>query len=456
MHCVKFIDLFSGMGGFRVGFEQAVANLGLKSKCVFSSEIKPHALKVYSKNFQHSDIHGDITLIDANQIPDFDVLLAGFPCQAFSSAGKRHGFLDTRGTLFFDVERILKEKKPDFFILENVDGLLNHDKVDKNQIIGRTMSTILAALGDLGYKTNWKVLDSSLFGLAQSRKRVFIVGSKQKSISLDEFEIKRNKLGDILESGKPLMSGKLIDLLLSHYEFNDLYGKSVKDKRGGENNIHSWDIGLKGEVSFDQKVLLEKIMRARRSKSWAEKKGIRWMDGMPLTLSEIASFYQHENLKLILDDLVAKGYVKYEHPKDIVQITDEKGNVKEIREYRTDLEKGYNIVAGKLSYDINKILDPNCITPTLVATDLDRVVVPDGKGLRQLTPIEKKRLFGFPDSFNLDGIKDKDVFDLFGNTVPIPVVKAVSERVIADWTTVKRPSDSETCYQQGQAVLSFA
>lgn len=153
------------------------------------------------------------------------------------------------------------------------------------------------------------------------------------------------------------------------------------------------------------------------------------MDGMPLTISEICTFYQHENLKEMLDDLCEKKYLKLEHPKDIVNYIGKDGKTRTKREYRTDLEKGYNIVAGKLSYEINKILDPNDITPTLVATDLDRIVVPDNKGLRMLTAVEKKRLFGFPDDFSMD-IKQKDIFDLFGNTVAVPVVKAVSSRLL--------------------------
>ena len=170
-------------------------------------------------------------------------------------------------------------------------------------------------------------------------------------------------------------------------------------------------------------------MKARRNKKWGKQKGIKWMDGMPLTLEEISTFFQHDDLKAMLDDLATKNYVKLEHPKDVIQKQDENGNIREVREYRTDLEKGYNIVAGKLSYEINKILDPEHLTPTLVATDLDRVVVPDGDGLRTLTNIEQKRLFGFPDNFELP-ISPKLTHDLFGNTVPVPVVTEIAKRLL--------------------------
>lgn len=429
MQSIKFIDLFAGMGGFRLGFEQAALEQGKEPVCVFSSEIKPYAIQVYKDNYNNENVAGDITHIDSSDIPDFDVLLAGFPCQAFSNAGKRHGFLDTRGTLFFEVERILKEKKPRGFILENVEGLVKHDLLNKSDEMGKTLTIIIKSLINLGYYVSWKVLDASYFGIPQARKRIYITGTLDSSVNLDGFQPEIKTLDTVLEKGKPLLQGKLIDLLLSHYSIEELYGKSVKDKRGGSNNIHSWDIELKGSVSKEQRELLGKIMRARRSKKWAELKGIQWMDGMPLTTNEIKTFYEHPNLQEMLDDLCQNKYLKLEHPKDIVTYLDEKGIKKQKREYREDIEKGYNIVAGKLSYEINKILDPKAIAPTLVATDLDRIVVPDGNGLRLLTEIEQKRLFGFPDSYLLN-IKPKEIFDLFGNTVAVPVVKAVASRLL--------------------------
>lgn len=433
MQSIKFIDLFAGMGGFRLGFEQAVIEQQLKPVCVFSSEIKPYAIQVYKDNYKNEDVAGDITQIDSSEILDFDVLLAGFPCQAFSSAGKRQGFLDTRGTMFFEVERILKEKKPKGFILENVEGLVKHDLLNKTDEMGQTLTIILQSLRNLGYFVSWKVFDASYFGVPQARKRIYITGSLDSTVDLEGFKPQIKSLETVLEKDKPLLQGKLIDLLLSHYSIEDLYGKSVKDKRGGANNIHSWDIELKGSVSKDQRELLAKIMRARRNKKWAELKGIQWMDGMPLTIDEIKTFYEHPNLQEMLDDLCHKKYLKLEHPKDVVTYLDDKGIKKQKREYREDIEKGYNIVAGKLSYEINKVLDPKSIAPTLVATDLDRIVVPDGKGLRLLTEIEQKRLFGFPDNYVLN-VKPKEAFDLFGNTVAVPVVKAVASRLLEKFT----------------------
>jgi DNA (cytosine-5)-methyltransferase 1 len=425
---IRYIDLFAGMGGFRKGFEAASKALGVEAKCVFTSEIKPSAIKFYSENIEEIEFT-DITKVDAASIPEFDVLLAGFPCQAFSSAGKREGFLDTRGTLFFDIERILTHHRPRGFILENVEGLVNHDKKIKGAKIGQTLETILKSLEKLGYKTSWKVLDSSHFGLAQQRKRIFIVGTLESKVSLAGFPLKKVTLEKILESKIPVESSKTIDLLLRNFPVKDLAGKSLKDKRGGSNNIHSWDIELKGKTSKAQRDLLQELLKARRNKKWGEKKGIAWMDGMPLTIHEIKTFYTHPKLKENLEDLVSKGYLVFEHPKDLVQMND--GNtMKTVRVKRQDLPKGYNIVAGKLSFEISKILDPKGVTPTLVATDLDRMMVIEKKGLRRLTIVEMLRLFGFDDSMVVD-LKRAEIVDLLGNSVPVNIVEAVSLRLIA-------------------------
>ena len=194
----RFIDLFAGIGGIRKGFELACEERGIETKCVFTSEIKPHAIDILTQNHPTETIHGHITQIEACDIPDFDVLLGGFPCQAFSAAGKRLGFEDTRGTLFFDVARIIKEKQPKGFILENVEGLVNHDRVNPKDPIGRTLQTILTTLtDDLGYHVSWKVLNAKDFGVPQDRKRIYIVGSRTAAPDLDSFIPREAKLEDI-------------------------------------------------------------------------------------------------------------------------------------------------------------------------------------------------------------------------------------------------------------------
>ena len=427
MYKVKYIDLFSGMGGIRLGFSQACDELGLSHECVFSSEIKPYAIDIYKYNFNENHVHGDITQIDANDIPKFDYLLAGFPCQAFSSAGKKLGFDDIRGTLFFDVARILKEKKPKGFILENVEGFVTHDKEFKTDEIGKTLKIILNTLQDLNYNVTWKVLDAANFGVPQTRKRVFIIGHLINEPSLEDFNFKKSEIGDILEQGLPTMKTEFIDKLLKYYDINDLKGKAIKDKRGGLDNIHSWDIAIKGEISKCQKIILERLLRERRKKHWAKLKGITWMDGMPLTYNEISSFctdIPDEQLKISLSDLENKGYVKLEHPKDIIKIDGKSKRHPDITK-----DKGYNIVTGKLSFEFNEILHPKEIANTLVATEVDRIGVVDGDGIRRLSDKECLRFFGFPDSYK-SNIPNKKLYDLIGNTVVVPVVKAVALKLL--------------------------
>jgi DNA (cytosine-5)-methyltransferase 1 len=141
---------------------------GFGAVCVGYSEIDPYAIKVYERHFEHYN-YGNATTINAADLPDFDLLVGGFPCQAFSIAGKRHGFNDTRGTLFFDIARILAEKRPRHLVLENVKGLLSHDS-------GKTFQTILGVLSDLGYRVEWQVLNSKDFGVPQNRERIYIIG----------------------------------------------------------------------------------------------------------------------------------------------------------------------------------------------------------------------------------------------------------------------------------------
>ena len=428
MPTVNFIDLFAGLGGIRLGFEKSFQDLGFETECVMTSEIKPYAVETLSKNFDHDYFVGDIFKVENDKIPDFDFLLGGFPCQPFSAGGKRQGFVDTRGTLFFEIERILRDKRPYGFILENVEGLVKHDLENKNDEVGRTLSTILDKLkNELGYNVTWKVLDSINFELPQSRKRIFIVGSRDVGVKLSTPESTITPLKSILETGLETIQSNFTEKLLGHFEMEDLYGKSIKDKRGGNNNIHSWDIEIKGEVSKEQILLLNKLFKERRRKHWAKEIGIDWMDGMTLTLSQIATFHENDSLKLILDDLVNKGYLRFEHPKKLVKEDTENGE-KSFRMFDESKPKGYNIVTGKLSFEFNKVLDPGDIAPTLVATDVSRLAVPDNGGLRKITKREGLRLFGYPEWYEIP-VKETEAFDLLGNTVAVPVVEYVSSKL---------------------------
>lgn len=188
----KFIDMFAGIGGIRIPFGE------LGGQCVFSSEIDTFARQTYKDNFNEEQ-HKDITQIEAKDIPAFDVLLAGFPCQAFSILGKRKGFEDTRGTLFFDIARILEYHKPKAFLLENVKNLKHHDR-------GNTLKVILESLQELGYNVHTKVINAKHY-IPQNRERIYIVGFK------DEVDFK------FPEPPKQRL-----------YEFKDVFSDKVDDK----------------------------------------------------------------------------------------------------------------------------------------------------------------------------------------------------------------------------------
>ena len=189
---IKIIDLFAGIGGIRLGFEKA-SNQNIE--CVFTSEWNKYSQQTYLANFNDLTIHGDITKISEDFIPKHDILLAGFPCQPFSQAGLKKGFSDTRGTLFFDIERILIAKKPQAFLLENVKQLKGHDK-------GKTLKTILEHLKAIGYENvQYEILKAREFGLPQNRERIYIVGFLDKNIRFS-FPAPTNeptKVGNILE-----------------------------------------------------------------------------------------------------------------------------------------------------------------------------------------------------------------------------------------------------------------
>lgn len=177
---IRYIELFAGIGGFRYGIErvndlihQTNSNPKLIHKfiCVYANEFDKYTNSVYRHHFSDCDLQ-DIRIVPTSDIPDHELLVGGFPCQAFSIAGKRRGFCDTRGTLFFEIARVLRQKQPHLLLLENVKGLLSHDQ-------GETFATILSTLDELGYDCQWQVLNSKNFGVPQQRERVFIVGHRR-------------------------------------------------------------------------------------------------------------------------------------------------------------------------------------------------------------------------------------------------------------------------------------
>lgn len=237
----KFIDLFAGIGGFHIA---AKANGG---HCVFSSEIDIEASKTYEANFSMAP-EGDITKIDSRSIPDHDMLCAGFPCQPFSIIGNRMGFDDMRGTLFFEIARILKDKKPSLIILENVKQLATHDSK-------KTMTRILECLAGIGYKTYWKIMNALDYGLPQKRERTIIVGFLNHNIdfSWPEKIEKYTPLEKIFEKNvdKRFYASPMIKKKRKEAHKTNLKFSIWHENKGGNISSHPFSCALRANASYN-------------------------------------------------------------------------------------------------------------------------------------------------------------------------------------------------------------
>lgn len=406
---IRFIDLFAGVGGIRLGVTNALAHHGIESQCVLSSEIDLKACETYYLNY-HEQPSGDVREIA--DVPPFDLVLAGFPCQPFSYAGKRQGFGDTRGTLFFEVERLIAANRPKAFLLENVRGLYTHDK-------GRTFETIINHLHDLGYGTYDLLLNSSDFGVPQNRVRLYILGIRdaqpnmtlvtnlgavdshvyRKGMQFDLFGGRqRAVVADILEDNvdeKYMCSDKFQQML--HHAIGDnleqLHGWRMMDYRGGQ-SVHSWDMGMRGECSEAEKNFMNLLIQNRRHPEFGRDK-----DGKKLTMEQIRTFYHDDDVLQVSESLVGKGYLKVQDGK-------------------------YSPVCGNMSFEVFKYLDPQSISITLTSSDCNRLGVIQNNRARHITPRECARLQGFPDSFIVNP-DDKYAYKQFGNSVSVPVIEAV-------------------------------
>lgn len=249
-----FIDLFAGIGGFRIAFQQ------LGGKCVFGSEIDQEARRTYLANFGELPA-GDITAVPAEEVPDHDILTGGFPCQAFSIAGRRGGFEDTRGTLFFDAARIIRFKRPKAFFLENVKGLANHDR-------GKTLSVILKVLReDLGYFVpEPRIINAKYFGVPQNRERIFIIGFRE-DLGITEFqypepEKKLKSFGDIKEenevSVKYYLSERYLQTLKDHRKRHERkgngFGYEIIPDDGIANALVTGGMGRERNLVLDDRI----------------------------------------------------------------------------------------------------------------------------------------------------------------------------------------------------------
>ncbi|MGD9595547.1 MAG: DNA cytosine methyltransferase [Wolinella sp.] len=314
----KTIDLFAGIGGIRLGFEQTK-----RIKNIFSAEIDKPACKTYEANFGENP-YCDVTKIDENTVPNFDILLAGFPCQAFSIAGRRCGFEDTRGTLFFDVARILRAKKPKAFLLENVKGLTNHRG-------GNTFATIINVLqNELGYKVFFKVLNSKDYGVPQNRERIYIVGFDFDTTF--EFPKPLSKafcIADILESTEVSTKYYLSDTYLEtlrrhkqrHQEKGNGFGYEVLSKNAIANAIVVGGMGRERNLIVDDRLtdfkpktnikgsINKEFVRKMTPREWARLQG--YPDSFLLYPTDAQAYKQLGNsVSVPVINMIAKEIIK--------------------------------------------------------------------------------------------------------------------------------------------------
>lgn len=386
---MRYLSLFSGIGGFELGIQQAY-EASIKSKkfqgqklyarknsnrikptireqsntCVGYSETNRFAIQIYEKHFRHKN-YGDITKINPSKIPDHDLVVGGFPCQSFSVAGKRGGFEDTRGTLFFNIAEIVKVKRPRLLLLENVKGLLSHNE-------GNTFATIISTLDELGYDCQWQVNNSKNFGVPQNRERVFIVGHSRGTSRPKVFPIGKISKNDIGES-----------TTYRQHCISRALTASYGDVSGDGTKIRQLKGGSQGNRVYDPKGLSTTI--ASQAGGLGAKTG----------LYAVASRGRHLVNGKRKDILGAKTKQRLEARKDGLT---------------------------------------NCLTSVEKDSWLS-----DGQQIRRLTPTECERLQGFPDKWTKYGIDEKGKqveisdtqrYKCLGNAITVPVVREIIKRLL--------------------------
>jgi len=383
----KFIDLFAGIGGFH----QALSDLG--HKCVYASEINKFAASVYEFNFGMNPL-SDITKVEAKDVPVHDLLCAGFPCQAFSNAGNKKGFDDIRGTLFFDIKRILEYHKPKYIILENVKHLVKHDN-------GNTWTVIKQNLINLGYAITEKplILSPHQFGIPQNRPRVYILGVLKSKL--------KNKVDDISidVSSKMTLKSTSIYSILEPNVFDIKYSISEYE----EKVIGAWD---EFRIGIGKKVY-----------------------GFPVWVDEFGLNYSMDNLPKWKQDYLLKIRDLYRNNKVFIDKWMKKWSVKsfKLRDRKFEWQAGSSInscweTSIQLRQSGIRFKKPDFF-PALVAMVQTPIIA---KYRRRLTPREAAYLQSFPKSYNID-LVDQRAYKQFGNSVNVKVLKILTSEFLSKY-----------------------
>ena len=398
---MKYFSMFSGVGGFEKGIEQAYGISNKQSTeikqdgqgrnrdsdevghdvlstsrtaplCIGYSEIDKYAIKVYERNFNGHKNYGDATAINTAELPDFDLLVGGFPCQAFSIAGKRAGFEDTRGTLIFDIVRILRDKRPRHFVLENVKGLLSHDS-------GKTFSHILEILTDAGYDISWSVHNSKNYGVPQNRERIFIIGNLRGERRPQVFPITQDDrtIDEGLEKGVQ-QANTLRARDYASWRGNHI--EQLNQPTHSNDRVYGTD-GISPTLNTMQGGLRQPFIAAQRGRANGQMLEAQ-MEDKTNTVTSVA--------------------------KDNYLVIGKNGEKKNNQDFAATLTGGGHSGGNHSDMDL----------------------LAKGSRIRRLTPKECERLQGFPDDWTKYGINDEPISDtqrykMAGNAVTTNVVEAV-------------------------------
>ncbi|MBW3113508.1 DNA (cytosine-5-)-methyltransferase [Bacillus sp. MCCB 382] len=387
-----YVSLFSGIGGF----EQALNKLG--GTCVMASEIDKFANQSYELLYGHKTV-GDITKVEAEDVPNHDVLVGGFPCQAFSVAGKRLGFSDTRGTLFFEIARLAKVKRPKALLLENVKGLVGHDK-------GKTLDTIVTTLNDIGYTVDFNVLNSKYFGVPQNRERIFIIAMRDDLVK----PAKR-----AIEGTNVVAKGK----------------RRIADLPGVKTFNFNWP--EQTEVTTRLRDVLEPVVDERYYLS--EEKTAKLVTQLRVNNDPLAEDQIRATLTPDREEKRQQGrrFKENDEPAFTLNTQDRHG----ILDSRESFVKSVgntnpsgNGMNGKV-FDIEAGLSP---TITTNKGEGLRITSAPHYHIRKLTPLECFRLQGFPDSayetLSANGVSNSQLYKQAGNAVTVNVIDAIGSRLL--------------------------
>lgn len=417
----KYADLFSGIGGFRTALN------ALGGECVFASEIDKYARQSYEILYGHEP-HGDITKIEAKDVPDHDILVGGFPCQAFSVAGKRGGFEDTRGTLIYDVVRIAAEKQPNVILLENVKGLIGHDK-------GATLDTIVKIINEIGYRVDFQVLNSKFFGVPQNRERIFIVCIREDLIENEDWVIEGNNV--VAKGKKRISQYDGVKTFNFDYPTNDTIQHKLSD-------FLLTNVDEKYYLDEEKTEKLVKQMEERDNKAIKESS----VGGYREPIVTIPTEHSKQDYRAVLTpDRTNKSQngrqiKESDEPMFTLTAQDQHGVAEsdKVLFIKEATKQGYAI--AEIGDAVNTQF-PNSetrrgrvgkeIANTLEASGCNQGVVTTDIRIRKLTPKECWRLQGFTDEqhdlVEKAGVSNSQRYKQAGNAVTVNVIHAIAQRL---------------------------